>query len=155
MYFHDIHQTENYALPLNFHKANIYFLAPVSIVFSFIDLINRGVGLSTYGAELLNIAGIIACFTFIMFSIKSLYEFSKKQSNAFTSTMIARVTSFISCCIVSAETFDDYAMYGFDESVAILVSTISILCIAIITFLFYIYYEKRRSVLFDNSEQIS
>ncbi len=142
-------ETATQELSLKFHKSNIFFLTPVLIFFTLVDLITRGINLSDYGMNVTAVAGVVIGFAIIMFSVSSLYDFSKRQKNAFVSTMVARVASIFLCCIISAENFDTYAMYGFDESVAVMFSMLSIIISALYAFLFYAYYKKRNDILFD------
>lgn len=145
-------ETKSSELTMKFHKVNIYFLIPVAIIFAIVDLVTRGINISTYGFDAINAVGVTVSFATALFSVSALYDFKKRNSSAFVETMIARIASLISCCIVCAETFDVYSMYGLDDSIAIIISAISIIFSAVFTFIVYVYYKKRKGILFDNVE---
>ena len=148
----EIIESKSTELPLKFHKANLWFFTPVAIISALVDLITRGINLVNYGISATNILGVLASFAVIMFSVSSLYEFSQRQENAFVSTMVTKAVSLVSCFVVLTETFDTYRLYGFEDSVAIIISTFSLIWAAVFTFLYYMYYEKRKDILFDKKE---
>lgn len=139
-------------LSLNFHKANIYFIVPVSIILAFIDLVMRGLDLSAYGTDAVTIAGVVANFATVLFSVNALYDFVKRQSNAFVSMMIARVAMVASWCIVSCESYGNFIMYGLDDSAAIFFTVLIPVCVVGFAFITYNYYSKRKNILFDKCE---